>query len=98
MRLSIVIVALIGTVLVGCSVVSDKQARQEFEKAFPEAKLYEQFVGEGNDEFAYMHFRYTLSGSDARLEQVWLYQKQPDGSFRAIARDGPKPAGSDFGD
>jgi hypothetical protein len=82
----------------GCSVVSEKQARDEFQNAHPDAKIYEQFIGEGDSDHAFMHFRYTLSGSDVRLEQVWHYQRQKDGSWRVIAKEGPAPAGSKFGD
>jgi hypothetical protein len=96
MRASVVFV--LAILVVGCSRVSDTQARREFEKAFPEAKVYEQFVGEGDSDDAYMHFRYTVAGSDTRLEQMWLYQKQRDGSWLVTAKDGPKPAGSKFGD
>jgi hypothetical protein len=84
--------------LSACSRVSERQAHDEFQKANPNAKIYEQFVGEGDSDDAYMHFRYTISGSDSQLEQMWLYQKQKDGSWRAVAKDGPKPAGSKFGD
>jgi hypothetical protein len=84
--------------LSGCSMVSEKKAREEFQKANPDAKIYEQFIGEGDSDDAYMHFRYTLPGLNARLEQMWLYQRQKDGSWRAVVKDGPKPAGSKFGD
>jgi hypothetical protein len=84
--------------LSACSRVPEKQARAEFQTAYPDAKIYEQFVGEGDSDDAYMHFRYTIPGSDAKLEQMWLYQKQKNGSWRAVAKDGPTPAGSKFGD
>jgi hypothetical protein len=87
-----------GLFLAGCSMVSDKEARAEFQKANPDAKIYEQFIGEGDSDDAYMHFRYTLPGSDAKLEQMWLYQRQKDGSWRVVVKDGPKPAGSKFAD
>ena len=92
------VIVLVGLFLAGCSMVSEKQAREEFQKANPDAKIYEQFIGEGDSDDAYMHFRYTLPGSDAKLEQMWLYQRPKDGSWRVVAKDGPKPAGSKFGD
>jgi hypothetical protein len=97
-RASFVIAFCVVALIAGCSRVSDAVARRDFEKANPEANIYEQFVGEGDDAAAYMHFRYTLPGSDARLEQMWLYQKQRDSSWRVVTKDGPKPAGSKFGD
>jgi hypothetical protein len=84
--------------LASCSFFSQKQALAEFQTANPAANVYEHFVGEGDDSAAYMHFRYTISRSDTRLEQMWLCQKQRDGTWRVMAKDGPKPAGSKFGD
>jgi hypothetical protein len=78
--------------------VAEKQARDEFQKANPDAKIYQQFVGEGDSDHAFIHFRYTLPGSDTRLEQVWHYQRQKDDSWRVIIKEGPAPAGSKFGD
>ncbi len=82
----------------GCSVVSEKQAMEEFKKANPDAVLLEQFVGEGDSDHAYYHFRYTEKQSNAKLEVVWLYQRQQDNTWKVIAKEGPKPSGSKFGD
>jgi hypothetical protein len=56
------LVMLLALLAAGCSVVSEKQARDEFQKAHPDAKIYEQFIGEGDSDHAFMHFRYTLAG------------------------------------
>jgi len=84
--------------LAGCGMVADRQAAEEFKKAYPKATIYEQFVGEGDADDAYMHFRYTEEGRPEKLEQVWLYQRQKDNSWKVTRKDGPKPAGSKFGD
>lgn len=34
-----------------------------------------QFVGEGDEEYAYVHFRYSTTGSKAAHEVVWVYRK-----------------------
>jgi len=84
--------------LIACARRLESDALKDFKEAYPQATVYEQFVGEGDDADAYMHFRYTMAGSQDRLEQMWLYQKQKDGSWRVMAKEGPKPAGSKFGD
>lgn len=84
--------------LCGCGMVTDKQAAEEFKKAHPQAMIYQQFVGEGNSDFAYMHFRYTESGDPKKLEQVWGYARQPDNSWKVAWKADPKAPGSDFGD
>ena len=92
--------ALLGTaaLLVGCGMVTDEQAAKEFLKAHPKANIYQQFVGEGDFDHAYMHFRYTEDDSGKKLEQVWVYQRQKDDTWQIISKEGPKPAGSKFGD
>ena len=79
--------------LTGCGIYIDKQALAEFTATHPDAKVYEQFVGEGDDQSAYMHFRYTVPTSPDSFEQMWLYQKQ-EGGWRVIAKVGPKSPGS----
>lgn len=74
----------------------DDQALREFKAAHPDVTISEQFVGEGDWDHAYMHFRYATHSGE-RLEEVWVYQRQ-DQSWRVIAKEGPKPAGSKFGD
>jgi hypothetical protein len=82
----------------GCGMVTDKQAANEFKQAHPKATIYEQFIGEGDSDHAYMHFRYTEERKPEKVEQVWVYQRQKDDSWKVIGKDGPKPAGSKFGD
>lgn len=93
-RLAVVALALC---LPACGVVSDDQALREFKTAFPDVTVERQFVGEGDSDDARMHFVYTTP-TGTRLEQVWLYQRQKDDSWRAVYRSDPKPPGSDFGD
>ena len=83
--------------LAGCSRLSDGQALREFKEAFPDVTVNEQFVGEGDSGAAYMHFRYTTPAGE-RLERVWIYLRQKDGSWRATHKSEPKPPRSDFGD
>jgi hypothetical protein len=84
--------------LAGCGVLSDEQALREFKAAYPNAEVYEQFVGEGDCDHAYMHFRYTEAGSEEKREVVWVYQRQKDSKWTVIHKSDPKPPGSDFGD
>ena len=83
--------------LAGCSRISDEQALREFKAAFPDVTVTQQFVGEGDSDAAYMHFRYTTPAGE-RLERMWLYLRQKDGSWRVTHKSEPKPPGSDFGD
>ncbi len=82
---------LLGVFLSACDMVTDKQATDEFKLAHPNASIDSQFVGEGDSDHAYMHFQYTDKGSTNRLEQVWLYQRQPGGLWKAIHKDDPEP-------
>jgi hypothetical protein len=82
--------------LCGCGMVTDKQAAEDFMQAHPRATIYEQFIGEGDSDHAYMHFRYTEAGLPDRMEQMWLYQRQKDDSWKAVRKSGPKPPGSNF--
>ena len=82
----------------GCSVISEEQALHAFKKVYPYAIVLEQFVGEGDSDTAYMHFRYTISGSNEIHEVMWVYQKQSDRSWKVIRKSKSKPTGSDFGD
>jgi hypothetical protein len=93
----IAVLAVIAT-LSSCGRPLYEQALREFRAAHPDATVQEQFVGEGDFDHAYMHFRYTTPASAERLEQMWMYQRQKDNSWRAIHKIGPKSPGSDFGD
>jgi hypothetical protein len=84
-------------ILSGCSGLSQKEAEAEFKKANPEVVLLEQFVGEGDSDNAYYHFRYRRKEADTQLEEVWLYQRQKDGTWKVTAKEGPKPLGAKFG-
>jgi hypothetical protein len=95
-RVHLLMVAL-ALSLAGCGGVSDQQALREFKVAFLDVTVERQFVGEGDSDHAYMHFVYTAPTGE-RLEQMWLYQRQKDNSWRAIHKSEPKPPGSDFGD
>jgi hypothetical protein len=92
--------ALMGSALLiaSCGMVTDKQAANEFKRAHPNATIYEQFIGEGDLDHAYMHFRYTEERRSERVEQMWVYQRQKDDSWTVIRKEGPKPAGSKFSD
>ena len=78
-------------------VVSDEQALREFKAAFPDVTVERPFVGEGDSDHAWMHFVYTTPTGD-RFEQVWMYQRQKDNSWRAAWKSAPQQPGSDFGD
>lgn len=84
--------------VIGCNSIKEQEVTNEFIRANPEAVLLEQFVGEGDSDHAYVHFRYTIGKSTEKLEEVWLYQRQHDKTWKAIKKNGPKPAGSKFGD
>jgi len=94
-RLSVFVVAL---ALGACGKALDEQALREFQSAHPDATVQRQFVGEGDFDHAFMHFRYTTATSPESLEQMWLYQWQKDKTWRVIRKEGPKPAGSRFSD
>jgi hypothetical protein len=89
-------VAALALCLTACGVSND-EALREFKGAFPDVTVEQQFVGEGDSDHAHMHFVYTTP-TGARLEQMWLYQRQTGNSWRAIHKSEPKPPGSDFGD
>jgi hypothetical protein len=84
--------------LSACGQALDEQALREFKSAHPDATVQEQFVGEGDADDAYMHFRYTTATASGPLEQMWLYQWQNDKTWRVVRKEGPKPAGSRFSD
>ena len=92
------VILLAAAALGACGKALDEQALREFKSAHSDAIVQEQFVGEGDFDHAYMHFRYTTPASPERVEQMWLYQWQKDKTWRVIAKVGPKPPGSDFGD
>ena len=70
-QLSVLVLAL---TLLGCGKALDEQALREFKSAHPDAKVQRQFVGEGDFDHAFMHFRYTTTTSSEPLEQMWVYQ------------------------
>jgi hypothetical protein len=89
---------LILFLLWGCTAGPEKQSLMEFKAENPEAVVYEHFVGEGDFNHALIHFRYTKGPSDKKLEEAWLYQRQKNKNWKLIGKEGPKPAGSKFGD
>jgi ketosteroid isomerase-like protein len=92
------IIASFVSLIAGCGMVSEKDAAAEFIRSHPTAHIYEQFIGEGDSDHAYMHFRYTEGNQPIKMEQMWVYQRQDDGRWKVIGKNGPKPPGSDFGD
>ena len=84
--------------MLGCNGIKKEEVTNDFKKTNPDAVLLEQFVGEGDSEHAYVHFRYTIGKSNEKLEEVWLYQRQKSKAWKVIKKDGPKSAGSKFGD
>ena len=81
-----------------CNRVSARQAEEDFKEVNPDVVLRDCFVGEGDSDHAYYHFRYTKRGSEAKWEEMWLYQKQVDGTWKVIRKEGPKPWGAEFSD
>lgn len=55
----------------GCNSFSEENVLIEFKETRPEVKIYERFVGEGDNEHAYIHFRYTLKNSTEIIEEVY---------------------------
>lgn len=92
------LLGLLAAFTAACGVVSKKQALDEFLAEYPKATVYEQFIGEGDSDAAYMHFRYTETGSEEKKEVMWVYLKQSDGKWRASSKSEPKKVGSNFGD
>lgn len=88
-----VVIALGTALLSACGMVTNKQAAAEFQPAHPKASIYKQFVGEGDGDHVYMHYRHTENGKTNQMEQVWLYQRQTNGEWKVIHKDGPEPAG-----
>jgi hypothetical protein len=77
-----------------CSVPRDDDVRAEFLRAHPGARVESLEVGEGDSDHAYYHIRFRAAASDTALrEAVWLYARQPDGSWRNTHRGPPRPAG-----
>ena len=98
MNNNVYLIALAIFIVIGCSSFKEQDIANEFKKANPDVVLLEQFVGEGDSDNAYIHFRYTRGKSVEKLEEVWLYQKQQDKTWKVIKKSDPKPAGSKFGD
>jgi len=96
LRLLLITVSIFA--IVGCNNIKEQEITNEFKKTTPDAVLLEQFVGEGDSDHEYVHFRYTIGQSPEKLEEVWLYQRQQDKTWKVINKSGPKPAGSKFGD
>jgi len=81
----------------GCGFAPERQARREFMAEHPEAVIREVFVGEGDDQNAHVHIRFSERTSGQAREVMWLYQRQ-DGPWKAVRKVGPLSPGSDFGD
>lgn len=81
----------------GCNRFSEAEALKEFQVSNSRVTVSEHFVGEGDSDHAFMHFRYT-NPMNERLEEVWIYQRQRNRSWRVVDKQGPKPAGARFGD
>jgi hypothetical protein len=76
-KLALLFLAL--TLLSACSVPDRKVVQADFLKAYPTATLTEFYVGEGDSDAAYYHFKYRLPGDTADREDVWLYMKEESG-------------------
>ena len=94
----VLVIALSVFFSAACNRVSAKQAEKDFKETNPDVTLHDCFVGEGDSDHAYYHFRYTKRGTEAKWEEVWLYQKQRDGTWKVVHKDGPKPWGAKSGD
>jgi hypothetical protein len=79
-------------------IISNEQALLDFKKDYPKTKVYDQFIGEGDSDHAYMHFRFIDAESKEKKEVMFLYQKKDDGAWNIIYKSKPKSPGSDFGD
>jgi hypothetical protein len=91
-----ILVALILAPLLAaaCSVPRDEDVRAEFLRAHPGVRVESLEVGEGDGDHAYYHIRFRGAAGDTALrEAVWLYARQPDGSWRNTWRGPPGAAG-----
>ena len=73
--------------LLGCGVPRKEDVRATFLAENPGATVESAGPGEGDGNNVYFHIRYRLPGDSTLREQVWLYQKGPDGSWRVTSRD-----------
>jgi hypothetical protein len=82
------LMALFILTMVSCNGIKEQEIKNDFKKTNPDAVLLEQFVGEGDSDHAYVHFRYTMGNSTEKLEEVWLYQRQQDKKWKVISKEG----------
>jgi hypothetical protein len=70
--LRVVVVLSLAVMLCGCDPPVHKHALNEFKAAHPDAIVQRQYVGEGDSDHAFMHFRYITASSPEPLEQMWV--------------------------
>ena len=65
----------------------DSTVRNEFLASHPQATVVFVRPGEGDDANVQYHIRYRLLPDTTLWEQVWLYQKGPNGQWKVTHRD-----------
>ena len=65
----------------------DSAVRTEFLADHPQATVTFVGPGEGDDANVLYHIRYRLPADTTVWEQVWLYQKGPNGRWQVTHRD-----------
>jgi hypothetical protein len=84
---------LLCRLLIACDGPNDKIVRREFLSEHPNASIESIGVGEGDSDHAYYHIQYKLHklpSDDRVLEEIWLYQKQTDGTWARVYKQEPK--------
>jgi hypothetical protein len=65
---------------------SDREVVVAFEREHPGARVVSAAAGEGDSDSVYYHIKYRLAGDANPREGVWLYSKQPDGTWAVRQR------------
>lgn len=72
---------------ISCGFPSENQVKQEFRDANPTLSPLSAIVGEGHGDAAYYHIRYKKQGDNRIYEQVWLYLRQNDNTFKVTHKE-----------
>jgi hypothetical protein len=70
-----------------CGFPSEEQVKKDFKSANRTFEPISAIVGEGHGDAAYYHIRYKKPDDDKTYEQIWLYLRQDDGTFKITNKE-----------
>jgi hypothetical protein len=70
-----------------CGQPSKDDVASEFMKKHPTYTVLSCGVGEGGYEYAYFHIQYKKPNKDKIYEDIWLYNKEPNGEWKNTNRE-----------